>query len=151
VLSVHAAFGAPEFGGGLRTSVYVRKPVPRSRPSDIRGKDARMTNPELSLIAALLDRSGSMEDRKKTTESGFDDRQTSFAERRSACDTLDVRRSVQQPLGERADRSPSQADPVPRNMMALLYAPGRFITEIGEHLPNRPGMVTDGLENARIE
>ena len=35
--------------------------------------------------------------------------------------------------------------------MALLYAPGRCITEIGEHLPNRPGMVTDGLENARIE
>jgi hypothetical protein len=35
-------------------------------------KDARMTNSNLTLIAALLDRSGSMEDCKKATESGFD-------------------------------------------------------------------------------
>jgi hypothetical protein len=38
--------------------------------TNFKGKDAPMTNPDLTLIAALLDRSGSMEDCKKATESG---------------------------------------------------------------------------------
>lgn len=32
-----------------------------------------MTNPNLTLIAALLDRSGSMQDCKRATETGFDE------------------------------------------------------------------------------
>ena len=107
-----------------------------------------MTNTNLTLIAALLDRSGSMKDCKKATESGFDEMMAKHrSEPGDAVVTLsmfddqydDVYANV--PI---ADVPPLTL--VPRNMTAMLDAIGRFITEIGKHLAsqdeaNRPGLL----------
>jgi hypothetical protein len=122
-----------------------------------------MTNPDLTLIAALLDRSGSGESCRKATESGFD---AMVAKHRSepgeAVVTLamfdDEYENVYAyvPINEVPTLSL-----VPRSMTAMLDAIGRFVTEIGQHLSSleeaaRPGTViclimTDGLENASQE
>ncbi|MGD9621370.1 MAG: VWA domain-containing protein [Mycolicibacterium sp.] len=122
-----------------------------------------MTNDSLTLIAALLDRSGSMESCKKATETGFDEL---IAKQRSAPGQANVTLSMfdneydnvytNVPIAE-----VGKLNLVPRNMTAMLDAIGRFITEIGEDLArrpeaNRPGTViclimTDGMENASTE
>ncbi|MGB9306747.1 MAG: VWA domain-containing protein [Mycobacterium sp.] len=122
-----------------------------------------MTNPNLTLIAALLDRSGSMERCKTATETGFDE---IISKHRSEPGEAIVTLSM---FDDRYDtvyaNVPIAAAPpltlVPRNMTAVLDAIGCFITEIGEHLASqneadRPGTViclimTDGYENASKE
>ena len=122
-----------------------------------------MTNPTKTLIAALLDRSGSMEDCKRATETGFDEL---IAKQRSEPGEAIVTLSMFDDVYENvyanvpiADVSPLSL--LPRNTTAMLDAIGRFITEIGEHLASfdeadRPGTViclimTDGYENASQE
>jgi hypothetical protein len=122
-----------------------------------------MTNSDLTLIAALLDRSGSMKDCKKATESGFDEL---IAQQRALAGDAVVTLSM---FDDRYDHvyanvpiaEVPELNLVPRNMTAMLDAIGRFITEIGEQLAGsdesgRPGTViclimTDGFENASKE
>lgn len=92
-----------------------------------------MTNPDLMLIAAVLDRSGSMQSIADDTRGGFD----AFIakEREQPGTTLvtlaqfdDEYESVYQNMP--IDRVPSLTLQ-PRGMTALLDAIGRFIMEIG--------------------
>lgn len=122
-----------------------------------------MTDPDKTLIAALLDRSGSMETSKEATEDGWRELineqsqlpgqcqvtlaqfDTAYEELYSATDIADVPDFVVEPRG----------------MTALLDAIGRFVIEVGEQLASlpedqRPGHViclimTDGMENASHE
>ena len=122
-----------------------------------------MTNADLTLIAALLDRSGSMQDCKRATETGFDEL---IAKQRTEPGKAVVTLSMFDDVYENvyanvpiADVRPLNLEP--RNMTAMLDATGRFITEIGEQLAglpeaDRPGTViclimTDGYENASVE
>lgn len=122
-----------------------------------------MSNPDLTLIAALLDRSGSMSDCKKATESGFDEL---MAKHRSVAGEALVTLAMFEDEYEQVySNVPITKVPalqmIPRNMTAMLDAIGRFVTEIGEHLASqdewdRPGTViclimTDGMENAGQE
>ena len=122
-----------------------------------------MTNTDLTLIAALLDRSGSMQDCKRATETGFDEL---IAKQRSEPGEAVVTLSMFDDVYENvyADVPIAEVGPLnlePRSMTAMLDAAGRFITEIGEHLAGlpeaeRPGTViclimTDGYENASVE
>ena len=122
-----------------------------------------MTNTDLTQIAALLDRSGSMEDCKRATETGFDELITQQrGEPGQAVVTLSQFDNIYEnvyanvPIGV-----VGPLDLLPRNTTAMLDAIGRFVTEIGEYLAglqeaDRPGMViclimTDGHENASQE
>lgn len=122
-----------------------------------------MTNTDLTLIAALLDRSGSMQGCKRATETGFDELiSKQRVEPGQAIVTLSMFDDVYEnvyaniPIGE-----VGTLELEPRNTTALLDATGRFITEIGEQLAalpegERPGTViclimTDGYENASKE
>lgn len=122
-----------------------------------------MTNTDLTLIAALLDRSGSMEGCKTATESGFDEL---IAKHRSEPGKAIVTLSMFDDEYENvyADVPVAEVSAlslIPRNMTAMLDAIGRFITEVGGHLASqveadRPGTViclimTDGYENASQE
>lgn len=122
-----------------------------------------MTNSDLTLIAALLDRSGSMEDCRRATETGFDEL---MAKQRTEPGQAIVTLSMFDDVYENvyANVPLAQVRPLkllPRNMSAMLDAIGRFVTEVGEHLASlneadRPGTViclimTDGLENASQE
>ena len=93
-----------------------------------------MSNTDLTLIAALLDRSGSMEGCRRATETGFDEM---IAQQRSepgeAVVTLSMFDNVYEGVYANvpiADVGPLKL--VPRNMTAMLDAIGRFITEVGE-------------------
>ena len=92
-----------------------------------------MTNANLTLIAALLDRSGSMNDCKKATESGFDEM---MAKHRCAPGEAIVTLAIFDDEYEKVyvnvpiAKVPS-LNLVPRNMTAMLDAIGRFVTEIG--------------------
>lgn len=122
-----------------------------------------MTNSDLTLIAALLDRSGSMQDCKRATETGFDEL---INKQRTEPGTAIVTLSMFDDVYENvyANVPIDRVGPLelePRNMTAMLDATGRFITEIGERLAGlpedeRPGTViclimTDGYENASRE
>ena len=122
-----------------------------------------MTNTDLTLIAALLDRSGSMQDCKRATETGFDELiNKQRTEPGKAIVTLsmfdDVYENVYAGIPI-AEVGPLELEP--RNMTAMLDATGRFITEIGAQLAalpesERPGTViclimTDGYEHASKE
>ncbi|MGV0991161.1 MAG: VWA domain-containing protein [Mycobacterium sp.] len=122
-----------------------------------------MTNENLTLIAALLDRSGSMQDCKRATETGFDEL---IAKQRTEPGEAVVTLSMFDDVYENVYANVPIAEVVPlelepRNMTAMLDATGRFITEIGEQLAGlpeaeRPGTViclimTDGFENASKE
>ena len=122
-----------------------------------------MTNPDLTLIAALLDRSGSMEDCKRATETSFDEL---IAKQRSEPGEAIVTLSMFDDEYDNVYANVPIADVgpltlVPRNMTAMLDATGRFITEIGEQLAKLPEkqrpchvillIMTDGLENASKE
>lgn len=122
-----------------------------------------MTNKDLTLIAALLDRSGSMQDCKRATETGFDEL---IAKQRTEPGSAIVTLSMFDDVYENVyanipinDVVPLQLEP--RNMTAMLDATGTFITEVGGQLAaipedQRPGTVvclimTDGFENASKE
>lgn len=122
-----------------------------------------MTNKDLTLIAALLDRSGSMDDCKRATETGFDELiNKQRSEPGEAVVTLSMFDDVYENVYANvpiAEVGPLELEP--RNMTAMLDATGRFITEIGATLAarpedERPGTViclimTDGYENASKE
>jgi len=122
-----------------------------------------MTNPDLSLIAALLDRSGSMQSIASDTRGGFD---AYIASQRNEPGTAQV--TLAQFDNEYevvyANRPIAEVPPLvlePRGSTALLDAIGRFITEVGSKLAalpeqDRPGdvsvlVMTDGHENASRE
>ncbi|MGW4480445.1 VWA domain-containing protein [Rhodococcus triatomae] len=122
-----------------------------------------MTNPNLTLIAVLLDRSGSMQAIKSDTEGGFD---AFIAEQRAQPGEAVVTLAQFDNDYERVYRSiPIGEVPAlelrPRGSTALLDGIGRFTTEIGEELAaapehERPGtviivVITDGHENASTE
>lgn len=122
-----------------------------------------MTNPQLSLVAALLDRSGSMNAIADDTRGGFD----SFIAKERAHEGDTVVTLAQ--FDDRYDMvySSKSIDSVPalvlepRGMTALYDAIGRLITDVGSELAatpedERPGSVTvlvmtDGHENASKE
>jgi len=119
-----------------------------------------LTSSEVSLIAALLDRSGSMESIADDTRGGFD---AYIASQRGQSGTTLVTLAQfdneydvvyqNRPVG---DVPPLTLEP--RGMTALLDAIGRFVTEVGSGLAflpaeDRPGdvtvlVMTDGHENA---
>jgi hypothetical protein len=122
-----------------------------------------MTDPQSTLIAVLLDRSGSMEAIKSDTEGGFDafiDRQGGQAgDVRVTLAQFDTAYDVVY-----ANRALHDVPPLvlqPRGMTALYDALGRLITDVGAELANqpeheRPGNVvvvvlTDGHENSSRE
>lgn len=122
-----------------------------------------MTNPDLTLIAVLLDRSGSMQSIKSDTEGGF----AAYMEQQR-----EVPKRIEVTLAQfdtdyelvYANRPLAQVPPLllePRGMTALYDAVGRLITDIGAELADRaeqdrPGTVivvvlTDGHENSSRE
>lgn len=122
-----------------------------------------MTNPHVSLIAALLDRSGSMQAIADDTRGGFD---AHIAAQRGEPGTtrvtlaqFDNRYEIVYQNRDIADVPPLTLEP--RGGTALLDAIGRFVTEVGAGLSalpedERPGEVTvlvmtDGFENASTE
>ncbi|MEV0947982.1 vWA domain-containing protein [Rhodococcus sp. NPDC049939] len=122
-----------------------------------------MTNPDLTLIAVLLDRSGSMQSIKSDTEGGFD---AFIAEQRTQPGEAVVTLAQFDNRYERIYSSVPVADVpalelVPRGSTALLDGIGRLTTEIGEELAalpeeERPGrvqivVITDGHENSSHE
>jgi hypothetical protein len=122
-----------------------------------------MTNPQLSLVAALLDRSGSMHSIADDTRGGFD----SFISKEREADGRTVVTLAQ--FDDRHelvyDNTPIEdIDPLvlePRGSTALYDAIGRLVGEVGAGLSatpedERPGSVTvlvmtDGHENASRE
>lgn len=122
-----------------------------------------MTDSNLTLIAVLLDRSGSMQSIKADTEGGFD---AFIAEQRkqpgtavvtlAQFDTEYERVYANTPVGE-----VPALELLPRGMTALYDGIGRLSTEIGAELAaraeaERPGKVivvvlTDGHENSSQE
>ncbi|MDZ7929321.1 MAG: vWA domain-containing protein [Rhodococcus sp. (in: high G+C Gram-positive bacteria)] len=122
-----------------------------------------MTNPQLSLVAALLDRSGSMHSIADDTRGGFD----SFITKEREADSRTVVTLAQ--FDDRYelvyDNTPIEdVEPLvlkPRGSTALYDAIGRLVSEVGTGLAtmpedDRPGSVTvlvmtDGHENASRE
>lgn len=124
-----------------------------------------MTNADLSLIAALLDRSGSMHEIADDTRGGFDayiaslqaqPGTTGFGTTDVTLAQFDDRYEVVYRNRPIAEVPPLELKP--RGSTALLDALGRFITEVGADLAalpedQRPGdvtvvVMTDGHENA---
>ena len=117
-----------------------------------------MTNPNKTLVAALLDRSGSMETSKTATEDGWRELINEQRQQPGDCQVtlaqFDTADEVVYSATDVADVPEFFVQP--RGMTALLDATGRFITEIGEQLSaqpedERPGHViclimTDGME-----
>ncbi len=119
-----------------------------------------MTDSSKTLIAALLDRSGSMETSIQSTEDGW--RELINGQRaipgqcQVALAQFDTEYEVLYPPTDIA--AVPEFRLMPRGRTALLDAAGRFITEVGEALSampeaERPGQViclimTDGMENA---
>jgi len=122
-----------------------------------------VTNSDKTLIAALLDRSGSMETSKLATEDGWRELINAQRLEPGQCsvtlaqfDTVYELLYPPTPIGDVADFVLQ-----PRGMTALLDSAGRFITEVGQQLSalpedDRPGQVicmimTDGMENSSTE
>lgn len=122
-----------------------------------------MTNPDLTLIAVLLDRSGSMQSIKSDTEGGFAaymDQQREVPKRIEVTlaqfDTEYELVYANKPLGD-----VPKLNLQPRGMTALYDATGRLITDIGAELAERPEherpgtvivvVLTDGHENSSKE
>ncbi|WP_027504817.1 VWA domain-containing protein [Rhodococcus sp. UNC23MFCrub1.1] len=122
-----------------------------------------MPDPSLSLVAALLDRSGSMSSIADDTRGGFD----TFidAERGHDGTTVVTLAQFDDQYAMVYDSTPIDQVPplylVPRGMTALYDAVGKFVTAIGSSLEalreeERPGSVTvlvmtDGQENSSRE
>lgn len=122
-----------------------------------------MTNTDLKLIAALLDRSGSMQSIAADMCGGFD---AFIAKERTQSGTTVVTLAQFDNEYEVVyERAPIEAVPglalEPRGSTALLDAIGRFISEVGAGLAampeaDRPGeitvlVITDGHENSSRE
>lgn len=119
-----------------------------------------MTDSNKTLIAALLDRSGSMNASKEATEDGWRELINGQRQQPGRCEvTLAQFDNDYEVLYPPTDIAQVPEFVVrPRGMTALLDAAGRFITEVGERLSalpedERPGQVvclimTDGMENA---
>ncbi len=122
-----------------------------------------MTNPNLTHIAFLLDRSGSMQSIKDDTEGGFN---AFIAEQRKEPGECRVTLAQFDNEYEEVYRDLPLAEVpalrlVPRGSTALLDSIGRLVTSTGERLAalpedERPGIVivgimTDGHENASRE
>ncbi|MGA8046664.1 MAG: vWA domain-containing protein [Dermatophilaceae bacterium] len=122
-----------------------------------------MTNPELTHLYFLLDRSGSMQSIREDTIGGFDafiaEQRTQPGQCRVTLAQFDDRYDVvysDLPIGEVPGLQLQ-----PRGTTALLDAIGRLVTDAGERLAalpeaDRPGTVivgimTDGHENASKE
>ncbi|MFJ4656451.1 VWA domain-containing protein [Nocardia sp. NPDC088792] len=122
-----------------------------------------MTNPDRTLIAVLLDRSGSMQSIKSDTEGGF----AAYMEQQR-----EVPKRIEVTLAQfdteyqlvYANRPLAEVPPLnlqPRGMTALYDAVGRLVTDTGAELAargadDRPGTVivvvlTDGHENSSAE
>jgi hypothetical protein len=122
-----------------------------------------MTDPQRTLIAALLDRSGSMDSIKSDTEGGFNaliaDQRSQPGEATVTLAQFDTEYEVVYANRPIADVPP--LDLQPRSMTALHDALGRLITDVGAELAARPDderpghvivvVMTDGLENASVE
>lgn len=122
-----------------------------------------MTNPNLTHLYFLLDRSGSMQSIREDTVGGFDafiaEQRSHPGECRVTLAQFDDRYDVvytDQPIQD----VPS-LDLQPRGMTALLDAIGRLVSDAGVRLASLPeserpgtvivGIMTDGLENASKE
>lgn len=119
-----------------------------------------MTDPNKTLIAALLDRSGSMSDCIAATEDGWRELINGQRQAPGDCEVtlahFDTEYEVLYPPTDIAQVPEFAVRP--RGRTALLDSAGRFITEVGEWLSarpeeQRPGQViclimTDGMENA---
>ena len=119
-----------------------------------------MTDSNKTLIAALLDRSGSMSDSKEFTEDGWRELINTQRSEPEYCEVtlaqFDTEYEVLYP--PTAITEVPEFVVVPRGMTALLDSAGTFITEVGSRLAalpedQRPGQViclimTDGMENA---
>ena len=119
-----------------------------------------MTDSNKTLIAALLDRSGSMADSKEFTEDGWRELINTQRSEPEYCEVtlaqFDTEYEVLYP--PTAITAVPEFVLVPRGGTALLDAAGVFITEVGDQLAalpadQRPGQViclimTDGMENA---
>jgi len=119
-----------------------------------------MTDTNKTLIAALLDRSGSMAGSTEATEDGWRELINSQRSEPEYCEVtlaqFDTSYEVLYP--PTAITAVPEFVIVPRGMTALLDAAGKFITEVGEQLAalpedQRPGRViclimTDGMENS---
>ena len=122
-----------------------------------------MTDSNKTLIAALLDRSGSMDESKEFTEDGWRELINTQRSEPEYCEVtlaqFDTEYEVLYP--PTAVAAVPEFVVVPRGMTALLDSAGRFITEVGEQLAalpedQRPGRViclimTDGMENSSHE
>ena len=115
-----------------------------------------MTDPNATLIAALLDRSGSMETSKHATEDGWRELINEQRLLPGQCQvTLAQFDTVYEVLYSATPVADVEFVVEPRGRTALLDATGKFITEIGEQLSalpedQRPGHViclimTDGI------
>ena len=119
-----------------------------------------MTDSNKTLIAALLDRSGSMSDSKEFTEDCWRELINTQRSEPEYCEVtlaqFDTEYEVLYP--PTAIAAVPEFVLVPRGRTALLDAAGVFITEVGDQLAalaedQRPGQViclimTDGMENA---
>ncbi|MEV0298103.1 vWA domain-containing protein [Nocardia sp. NPDC050710] len=122
-----------------------------------------MTNPDLTLLAVLLDRSGSMQSIKTDTEGGFD---AYIEEQRPLPKTIQVTLAQFDTEYEcvYTNRPIAEVPPLelrPRGGTALYDAVGKLVTDVGADLAarpesERPGTVivvvlTDGHENSSRE
>lgn len=122
-----------------------------------------MTNPDRTLIAVLLDRSGSMQSIKSDTEGGF---AAYMDEQRGVPKQIEVTLAQFDTEYELvyANRPLAEVPPLnlrPRGTTALYDAVGRLVTDVGAELAarseeERPGTVivvvlTDGHENSSAE
>lgn len=124
---------------------------------------AAVTNADLSLIAVLVDRSGSMAECRDDWEGGLNTFVETQANEPGDAEIIvaqfDTEYELVWPLGPIKD-APKYIL-MPRGCTALLDSMGRFITEVGEELAkhdeaDRPGkvivcIVTDGLENSSVD
>ena len=122
-----------------------------------------MTDPTRTLIAMLLDRSGSMESIKSDTEGGFNafiaEQRDEPGEAKVTLAQFDTDYEVVYANRPIADVPPVQLQP--RGATALYDGVGRLITDVGTELSalpedERPGTVvvvvmTDGHENSSVE
>ena len=122
-----------------------------------------MTNADLTLIAVLVDRSGSMAQWREDMQGGLNAFVESQASEPGDAEItlaqFDTKYELVWPLG-RINDVPGYTL-MPRGCTALLDAMGRFITEVGEELAkrdeaDRPGkvivcIVTAGLENSSVD
>ena len=119
-----------------------------------------MTNADLTLIAVLVDRSGSMAECRDDMEGGLNTFVESQASEPGDAEItlaqFDTKYELVWPL--RPIHGAPKYTLVPRGCTALLDSMGRFITEVGEELAGRDEadrpdkvivcIVTDGLENS---